>query len=328
MLAHVVEISWAGGPGAAAAFAGITRRLASEYPLSGMADYGDLAILSAAAGMTWGIFSGLILVNYLRKKYPPAVREDGSSILPAVEEHSEPDSSQNANSFLMAAGLMIASVFLAMLFRSGAAYLSYTTVSFFSWTSAIKTMHFIEELPLFFLSLLAAIFARKTVEKIGLMDRAAVKDASRINGAVLEVLIVSAVSTVSIASIRSHLFDFVVLMILAALFSAFSILFFAKRMLPSSVWLELGLINYGMATGTTALGFLLLKNYRTSLRSGPVRIYGLAVPFSAPFIGGGIVSLLLPGLTAAGYGWAVFGTASIGLVLLYAGARIVLKYYR
>jgi ESS family glutamate:Na+ symporter len=68
----------------------------------------------------------------------------------------------------------------------------------------------------------------------------------------------------------------------------------ARRMLPREHWFELGLINYGMSTGTTATGFVLLRLIDPELESGAAEDYALAAPLSSPFIGGGMITVALP----------------------------------
>ena len=52
----------------------------------------------------------------------------------------------------------------------------------------------------------------------------------------------------------------------------------ARRMLPSEHWFELGLINYGMSTGTTATGFVLLRLVDPELESGAAEDYCIGGP--------------------------------------------------
>ena len=68
----------------------------------------------------------------------------------------------------------------------------------------------------------------------------------------------------------------------------------ARKMLPPEHWFELGLINYGMSTGTTATGFVLLRLVDPELESGAAEDYALAAPLSSPFIGGGMITVAMP----------------------------------
>ena len=68
----------------------------------------------------------------------------------------------------------------------------------------------------------------------------------------------------------------------------------SRRILPHEHWFELGLINYGMSTGTTATGFVLLRLVDPELESGAAEDYALAAPLSSPFLGGGMITIALP----------------------------------
>jgi ESS family glutamate:Na+ symporter len=59
-----------------------------------------------------------------------------------------------------------------------------------------------------------------------------------------------------------------------------------------------------MSTGTTATGFMLLRIVDKDLDSGAAEDYALAAPLSAPFIGGGLLTLAMP-LILEGAGVAV-----------------------
>ena len=78
------------------------------------------------------------------------------------------------------------------------------------------------------------------------------------------------------------------------MWTGFCLLFLSRRLLPSDHWFELGLINYGMSTGTTATGFVLLRLVDPKLQSGAAEDYALAAPLSSPFIGGGMLTIGLP----------------------------------
>jgi ESS family glutamate:Na+ symporter len=72
------------------------------------------------------------------------------------------------------------------------------------------------------------------------------------------------------------------------------LLYVGRRLLPHKYWFELGIINYGMSTGTTATGLVLLRIIDKDLSSGAAEDYALAAPLSSPFVGGGIITLSLP----------------------------------
>jgi glutamate:Na+ symporter, ESS family len=98
----------------------------------------------------------------------------------------------------------------------------------------------------------------------------------------------------------------------------------SRWILPKEHWFQLGLINYGMSTGTTATGFVLLRVVDPELRTQAAEDYALAAPFSAPFIGGGMITVALPLLVLERVPiWAsCIVTASIVVGLILLGLRL------
>ena len=192
---------------------------------------------------------------------------------------------------------------------------------------------FIQELPLFFIAMLTALMIRSisiytkkynSTSVLALMDSpAVVKETNRITVVVLEVLILSAIAGMDLKAAGENFGIFSIFMIAGALWTAFIFIFFARRMLPDACWAELSIINYGMSTGITALGFLLLRSVSPSMNQRAILIYGLAAPFSAPFIGGGIISLLLPQLSMRGYGGYLALGMLVSMLFFYWLARFL-----
>ena len=76
-----------------------------------------------------------------------------------------------------------------------------------------------------------------------------------------------------------------------------------------------------MSTGTTAQGMMLLRIVDQDLESGAAEYYAMAAPLSAPFIGGGIVTLTLPLILLQVETAAVIGVLVLLMVALYAVGR-------
>ncbi len=145
-------------------------------------------------------------------------------------------------------------------------------------------------------------------------------------GIVLDLLILSAIATMNLSIIGKSL-DIIVVYSLGGILTSL----FAFIISPFFVGEhpEISLINYGMSTGTTATGLMLLNSYRTiNDRSYQLAIlvYGSAAPMSAPFIGGGIISLLIPLLIKNGFFYLLFITLFITLIVLVI-ANLSLKKY-
>ncbi len=306
LIAHVVEIGWAGGPGSAAAMSTVMRRL-------GQPAIGDLGLFSATLGQLWGAVSGIWIVNHLNRRTDrlseqPGLSSNDSAAArggekisanaayrsdsiadPEVRKPRLPDAKQILRVLLLFL-LPLSAVFLGM-----GAKLLLAQISAFTPRAL-----FLGDIPLFPLALLCAFPVRSIAARAGLMTRENCEVISTINGQVLDWIILAALAALQPAAFISMLIPFSTMMFFGAVFCFVLMYIFAPRMLPRGVWRELGLINYGMATGTTALGLMLLGLLRSKNKEEARIIYGLAVPFNAPFVGGGIISLTLPEWTARG----------------------------
>ena len=130
----------------------------------------------------------------------------------------------------------------------------------------------------------------------------------------MEFLVVAAIASLNLTAVVDLWKPLGVLIVAAFVWTGFCLFVVGRRLLPSEYWFELGIINYGMSTGTTATGFVLARIVDKDLASGAAEDYALAAPLSAPFIGGGILTLLLPTFIArAGMAWT-----AIPLVLVLA----------
>lgn len=116
----------------------------------------------------------------------------------------------------------------------------------------------------------------------------------RLSGIAMDLLVVAAIATLNLEAVATFLVPMTLLFLGGAFWSAICLLVLAPRMLPKPHWFELGLINYGMSTGTTATGFVLLRLVDPELRTAAAKDYALAAPLSAPLVGGGMVTVGLP----------------------------------
>jgi ESS family glutamate:Na+ symporter len=145
----------------------------------------------------------------------------------------------------------------------------------------------------------------------------------RLSGIAMDLLVVAAIATLNLEAVATYLIPMTLLFLGGAFWSGFCLLILAPRMLPKPHWFELGLINYGMSTGTTATGFVLLRLVDPELRTAAAKDYALAAPLSAPLVGGGVITIGLPLLLLERLPIAA-STLLISLVvalLIFAGIR-------
>lgn len=149
-------------------------------------------------------------------------------------------------------------------------------------------------MPLFIYTLAGGWLVGRGLRTIGSADRIDALTIRHISSTAMDVLVIAAVGTLDLRAAQSLWLPVVCFVTAGLIWSSVCLLVLSKRILPDDRWFALGLINFGMSTGTTATGFVLLRVVDPSLRSGAAEDYALAAPLSAPFIGGGILTVAIP----------------------------------
>ena len=152
----------------------------------------------------------------------------------------------------------------------------------------------VESFPLFIYTLFGGLILRwllRMVRHEQAVDRETI---NRLTAAAMDLLVVSAITTLNISAVATLIVPFALLLLGGAIWSGLCLLLISRWLLPHQHWFQLGLINYGMSTGTTATGFVLLRLVDPELESGAAEDYALAAPLSSPFIGGGMITVGLP----------------------------------
>ena len=150
------------------------------------------------------------------------------------------------------------------------------------------------DFPLFIYTLFGGMIVQKLMAAFGQNERIDGATISRLTSMAMDVLVVAAIATLNLQAVAAMLVPFSVLFIVGGIWTAICLLLISRWLLPKEYWFQLGLINYGMSTGTTATGFVLLRMIDPDLKSGAAEDYALAAPLSAPFIGGGMITIALP----------------------------------
>lgn len=117
---------------------------------------------------------------------------------------------------------------------------------------------------------------------------------ARTSGWAMDLLVVAALATLNLQAVAAYLIPIAILLIGGAIWCAICLLVLSPRILDRAHWFELALINYGMSTGTTATGFVLLRLVDPQLKTDAAKQYALAAPLSAPMVGGGLITIGLP----------------------------------
>ena len=150
------------------------------------------------------------------------------------------------------------------------------------------------DFPLFIFTLFGGLLVRKILAMFGREGLIDNRTISRLTAAAMDILVVAAIASLNLSVIAKLAVPFAILFVCGAIWTAICLLLIARWILPKEYWFQLGLINYGMSTGTTATGFVLLRMVDPELKSGAAQDYALAAPLSAPFVGGGMITIALP----------------------------------
>ncbi|HWP41571.1 MAG TPA: sodium/glutamate symporter [Tepidisphaeraceae bacterium] len=319
---QLLEVSWAGGHGASAAMGEVYRSLGFDQGR-------DLAFFLATVGLIWGVISGLVLVNLaIRRGWTHAPNRIGRvEAISGLEPRRQPPRpigyARTRTEVLDPLAMQL--VILAAAFAAG--YImrqTFITIAGGIAGDRPAVSIPINSIPLFLFTLLGGWVVRELMRLFGIADLIDPVSIQRLAGVAMEFLIVSAVATMRVETLQTYVAPVIALLILAAAWSAICLLVLAPRLLPRGYWFELGLLNYGFSTANTPQGMMLLRIVDPDLNSGAAEDYAVAAPLSAPFIGGGIVTIvLMPALLQRVSSlWVVVGLISMMVVLYLIGRRI------
>lgn len=301
----LIETGFAGGHSTAAAMGKVYASEGIDFP-SGM----DLGTLMATGGLVYGVVTGIFWINLAVRRgwvHPAAEREMADDRGPANEEPPigyAKVGSETIDPLLLQLVWLFLAVGVGVVMKTAVAWFAGGVDAWLvsdpqvdearevlsSKLSASQVLDF----PLFIYALFGGLIVRKTLALFGherAVDRETV---NRITATAMDVLVVAAITSLNLEAVASLLVPFTILFVAGAIWAGVCLLFLAKRILPKRYWFPLGLINYGMSTGTTATGFVLLRVVDPELDSGAAEDYALAAPLSSPFVGGGIITIALP----------------------------------
>ena len=317
---QLIEVGMAGGFGTAGAM-GEVFRLNYDFP-----EGRDLGLLFATVGLLYGTLSGIVLINIgVRRGWlRPGAGERLSA--DAAARHLRVDSAPIG--LARVRGEIIDPLAFQLCLLAAAFGVGYAMQQAFLFGIDLvaddRTMGFIGTIPLFLFTLLGGWLVREAMHLVGVGDLIDARSINRLVGIAMELLIVAALVTLRIESATEYLWPVVLLLVVGCAWCAISLAWICRALLPKEYWFELGLINYGMATATTAQGMLLLRIVDPDLESGAAEDYAAAAPLSSPFIGGGVLTVLgIPlALNAVGY-WPVIAVLGVVLVGLYVLGRVL-----
>jgi len=313
----ILEIGFAGGHGTAGGMADLFREGIGGWSFPAGA---DLAFTSATVGILTSTIVGIALINL-------AARKGYTKILERPQELPEeirigiipPDKRYPISSATVACESIEPMAFhLAIIFIG--IFLGYLMDSFLSRMGAFLGTSLgndmitiaLDSVPAFPLCMLGGLSVQLVMRKTNtanLIDRGTVE---RLQGLALEFLVVSAISSISIPVVIEYAAPFLILVISGVLYIVAVTWFIAPRMLSDS-WFEKAIVEFGMETGVTAMGIMLLRVVDPHFETDASETFAFKQLIYQPFFGGGFVTAMTPVLILT-MGLARF----IGLMLAIA----------
>lgn len=301
----LIETGFAGGHGTAAAMGQV---FASEQvKLDGGL---DLGVMMATVGLVYGIISGVFWVNVGVRRgwtskdaagFSTASKESPNDVTESTSIGTAVVKPDLIDPLLLQAIWLTLAIAVGLCLQWSVGSIAGLIEQYFLAGSAdpafadrTSASAIVSSFPLFIYTLFGGWAVRIALTKIGsgkLIDSMTI---GRITSAAMDVLVVAAIASLNVTAVSGQLAGLMILILAASIWTAFCLAWLSPRILPAEHWFELGLINYGMSTGTTATGFVLLKLVDPNLKSGAAEDYALAAPLSSPFIGGGMITIGLP----------------------------------
>jgi ESS family glutamate:Na+ symporter len=303
MFGSLVETGWPGGHGTAGA-------MTEVYEAQGWAAGGSLGLTSATVGLLTGIVVGMALVNWGARRghlqRPISQDSKGADLIPEPER--VPTGRVTLNKDLV------------------------DTVAFHLTLIAVAILiglvlqHVINAvvpgMPLFPLAMIGGAVVQLIIRRTPL--GAAVDTASlrTIQAVALDLLVVSAVAAIEVPVVVDNAAPLAVLMVVAAVVATGFFFLVGPRLFPRD-WFEQSIVNYGSLTGVSSVGLMLLRTVDPDLETVAGTAYALRAPFLSPFIGGGLITAVVP-LLAVTYGALTVGVVCLVLfVVMVVAARLL-----
>lgn len=305
----LIETGWAGGHGTAAAMGEVFSSPAIAFP-SGL----DLGMVMATVGLVYGVLSGVIWVNigtrcgWTSSKSSHALGRQAKLVSKEKTIHANRatvDSKAKRDeisvvlfhvvmlSLAVGVGILLQNIVAAASVFVEQSWLGEVEIDpNQSQKGGITTIT--ASFPLFIYTLFGGWIVRRVARAVSADDLIDSTMVSELSTVAMDFLVIAAIASLNVTAVSAFGIEMVALFIAAAIWTGFCLGFLSRHVLPSSHWFELGLINYGMSTGTTATGFVLLRLVDPKLESGAAEDYALAAPISSPFIGGGMLTIAIP----------------------------------
>ncbi len=308
----LLEIGFSGGHGTAAG-------MREAFTDLGFEAGADLGLMSATVGVISAVVFGMAIINYAaRKGYTKVIKspdelslDKSSGLIPKAE--------RKAGATITVSPDAVEPFAFHAAFVGIAILIGWYLLTLIKGISAKTEMDLFASFPLFPLAMIGGIIVQVVSASVGIAKYFDRKTYDRILGTALDFLVVSAIASIKLDVFLAFFWPFAILMVVGLSWIICATLFIAPRMLPGA-WFERAITEYGMQTGVTALGLLLLRVADPQFETEAAESFGFKQIIYEPMLGGGFITAAAPLLIVNfGVGKSLFfGVASILVALSVA----------
>jgi glutamate:Na+ symporter, ESS family len=309
VFATILEIGFAGGHGTAAGMRAVFEQI-------GFPEGADLAQMSATVGIVVAVAGGILYINIaIRKGY--CVNLDESKGIPAYKMKGLiPERYRFSTSRATVASESIE----PMAFHFAITALAILT----GWIMLAGIRHIhpaVRGFPLFPLAMIGGMIIQVISVRLKVDQYYDRSSFERILGFSLDVLVVAAIASIRLDLFIENIWPFLILMITGISWLYFCLAVLAPRMFPYN-WLERGITEYGMQSGVTAMGLLLLRLVDPDYKTDTAQAFGFKQMLYEPFLGGGLITATAPFLVINLGAWWSAAFAGIIMIMFMIISRL------
>ncbi len=306
----LLEIGFSGGHGTAAG-------MKEAFTQLGFAAGSDLGLMSATVGIFSAVVIGMVLINMAARrgytriiKSPEDLPEEAVSGLVA-EENRKP------GSFITISPDALEPLAFHGAFVGVSILIGWYVLQGIKSLSAGMEPDLFKSFPLFPLAMLGGLVVQLVAMRTGVARYFDRKTFDRILGTALDLLVVSAIAAIKLDVFLAFFWPFMILMVVGISWILFATWFIAPRMLPDA-WFERAITEYGMQTGVTAMGLLLLRVADPEFKTPAAESFGFKQIIYEPMLGGGFITASAP-ILLFNFGTTVPLLVGAGSILLFLG---------
>lgn len=309
VFATILEIGFSGGHGTAAG-------MKSTFDALGFTAGSDLAQMSATVGIVAAVVLGIAMINVaIRRGYCACLNEQHG-----IPSYKRTGLIPPPERFSIATATVATEAIEPLTFHF--AIVAVSVLIGWGLLAGVKLIHpRLDAFPLFPMAMIGGLIVQGLATPLKIARYFDRDTFDRLLGFALDVLVIAAIAAIRLDLFLANVWPFLILMVAGIAWVLFATLVLAPRMFPN-YWFERGITEYGMQTGVTAIGLLLLRLVDPLYKTDTATAFGFKQMIYEPFLGGGLVTALAPILIRELGPWVSITLCGAIMVLFGAISRL------